>query len=117
MNRWRSPENPGDGKTPRAVWGDPNGNTRDSDRFVEDGSYTRIKNITLGYNFPSSLLSKASISSLRLYVSLNDYFTFTKYSWYNPDLGDLGNNTFAPGVDWSTYPNAKTILFGINMSL
>lgn len=116
-NRWVSPEQPGDGKTPRTLNASNNNNLQTSDRFIENGSFFRIKTVTLGYNLPKSFLSKFKINNLRLYVSLNDYFTFTKYSWYNPDLGDMNNSLSNFGVDYASYPNTKTILFGINLGL
>jgi TonB-linked SusC/RagA family outer membrane protein len=116
-NRWISPEQPGDGKTPRTLNSSNNNNKQSSDRYIEDGSYFRVKTITLGYNIPKSLLSKINVNNLRLYVSFNDYFTFTKYSWYNPDLGDMNNSLSNYGVDYASYPNTKTIMFGINLGL
>jgi TonB-dependent starch-binding outer membrane protein SusC len=116
-NRWVSPEKPGDGKTPRTLNVSNNNNKQGSDRYIEDGSYLRVKTITLGYNLPKSVLSKFKINNLRLYASLNDYFTFTKYSWYNPDIGDMNNSLSNFGVDYASYPNTKTVMFGINLGL
>lgn len=115
-NRWISETITGDGKTPRAVYNDPNGNGRVSNRWVEDGSYLRIKSISLGYTIPSKILNRGKISNLRVYALLNDYFTISKYSWYNPDLGNLAGSNASFGVDNNIYPMAKTIMFGLNFS-
>ncbi len=115
LNRWKSDSDPGNDKTPRTVFNDPNGNGRVSDRWIEDGSYLRVKNITLGYTIPSNLLHKIKISSLRVYLSLNNYFTLTKYAWYNPDLGNLAGSNASFGVDNNIYPLAKTMMFGLNV--
>ena len=115
LNRWISETKPGDGKTPRAVFDDPNGNGRVSDRWVEDGSYLRFKNITIGYSLPKNIIEKVKISNLRIYISLNDYITFSKYSWTNADLGNLAGSNGSFGVDNNIYPLAKTMLFGFNV--
>ncbi len=75
---------------PRAVFNDPNKNTRVSDRFVEDGSYLRIKNITLGYTLPRSLVQRAKMSSLRVYISCQNLVTFTKYTGFDPEVPSNG---------------------------
>lgn len=93
---------------PRAVYSDPNKNTRHSDRFVEDGSYLRIKNLTLGYTVPQSLAKKYYLQSVRLYMSCQNLYTFTKYSGFDPEVG-------ANGIDLSTYPLTRTISFGLNV--
>jgi TonB-linked SusC/RagA family outer membrane protein len=116
-NRWISPEQPGDGKTPRTLNASNNNNKQGSDRYIEDGSYLRVKTITLGYNLPKSVVTKFKINNLRLYASLNDYFTFTNYSWYNPDIGDMNNSLSNFGVDYASYPSTKTVMFGINLGL
>jgi len=84
-----------------------------SSRWLEDGSYLRIKTITLGYNLPTALLSKIKISSARLFVSGVNLFTFTQYSGYDPeastDVGVFG------GIDMAPYPSQKSITTGINV--
>lgn len=116
-NRWVSESQPGDGKTPRLTGTTNNNNKQFSSRYIEDGSFFRIKNITLGYNVPQKFLSKARVTNLRLYVTAIDYFTFIKYSWYNPDLGAFRNDNDGFGVDYAGYPLAKTLMFGINLGL
>lgn len=93
---------------PRAVFSDPNQNVRHSTRFVEDGSYLRLKNLTLGYTLPTSLTQKAFMNNLRFYVSCQNLFTLTKYSGFDPEVG-------VGGVDLGTYPVTRTISFGVNV--
>ena len=107
-----------DTKTPRPSISDPNDNDRLSDRYVEDGSYLRVKNITLGYTFPKGLLEKAKIENIRLYMNIQNLYTFTKYSGYDPEVGastqDSSGLTF--GVDNGRYPSPMTCSFGVNIT-
>jgi len=84
-----------------------------SDRFVEDGSFVRMKNITLGYKFPKI----KGFSSLRLYVSGNNLFTITKYSGYDPEVNSFGGSNVLVGVDNLVYPVARTFLAGLQIGL
>ena len=112
-NRW---QNEGDDTIiPRAVLGDPNGNRRDSNRYAEDGDYIRLKTITLGYTLPSNLLEKASIRKLRVYVSGYNLWTLTDYSWFDPEVSTFDITNTAPGTDFLTFPQPKSIVFGINL--
>ena len=80
---------------PRAIPGDPNGNARTSTRFLENGSYLRLKNLSLGYNVSSAKLSswtKGTVSSFRIYVSGQNLLTFTKYTGYDPEVGSRAGN-------------------------
>ena len=105
-------------KTPRPTIADPNDNDRLSDRYVEDGSYLRVKNITLGYTFPKQLLQKVKIDNIRLYVNIQNLYTLTKYSGYDPEVGastqDSTGLTF--GVDNGRYPSPMTCSFGMNIT-
>ncbi|MGF2414495.1 MAG: SusC/RagA family TonB-linked outer membrane protein, partial [Ferruginibacter sp.] len=83
---------------------------------VEDGSFLRINNITLGYNLPKTLLKKAKISSLRFYVTVYNAATLTSYSGYDPDVNAKRGNPLTPGVDYSAYPRGRTFLAGLNLS-
>ena len=83
---------------------------------VEDGSFLRINNITLGYNLPKTLLQKVKISSLRIYATVYNAATFTSYSGYDPDVNAKRANPLTPGVDYSAYPRGRTILAGLNLS-
>ncbi len=105
-----------DTKTPRAVIGDPNDNDRISDRYIEDGSYLRIKNISLGYTFPKKMISKLKLDNLRLYCNIQNLATITSYSGYDPEIGvsTMGSNVY--GVDYGRYPSPTTYSFGLNMS-
>lgn len=101
---------------PRAVNGDPNQNSRTSDRFIEDGSYMRIKNFVLGYSVPSSLLdsfAKSSIKTARLYFSAQNLLTFTKYTGYDPEVGSRNNNNLTNGIDYGQFPQARTLMVGV----
>lgn len=113
--RWISPENPGDGKSPRANRVAKGSNGTTSTWHVEDGSYLRIRNITLGYTFPKKVISKIYLSNARVYCSLQNPFTFTKYSGYNPEVSNRSNAT-TNGEDYGVYPVSKTVSFGVNVT-
>ena len=85
-------------------------------RYVEDGSYVRLKNITLGYTIPSSVIGKMGLSKLRAYVSGTNLITLTKYTGYDPEVSAYNSNDAMIGVDLSNYPTAKTITFGIDVT-
>ncbi|MEM8523459.1 MAG: TonB-dependent receptor [Bacteroidota bacterium] len=102
---------------PRPTGSDPNANRRISDRFIEDGSFLRIKNITLGYTFPNELLKKASIRSLRAYVSSQNTYTWTNYSGYDPEVGSFNQNPLINGVENGRYPIARSVTFGLSLGL
>jgi len=91
-------------------------NMRISDRFVEDGSYLRIQNITLGYNLSKSLINKAKMSNARLFITGQNIYTFTKYTGYDPELGAFNNNVFMQNIDLGNYPNPRTFTFGANVT-
>lgn len=95
---------------------DANTNNRISDRFVEDGSYLRIKNVSIGYTFPKKLLSKYQIENLRLYVNVQNLFTFTKYDGYDPEIGSQNYNVLLRNIDNARYPSQRIYTFGINVS-
>lgn len=85
-----------------------------SDLMVQDGSYMRIKQIQLGYSLPNSLLTKVGLSRTRLYVSLDDYFTFTKYKGLDPEAGS--NNDRSQGIDRGVYPIPGKLMFGLSVN-
>ncbi|SHE37719.1 TonB-linked outer membrane protein, SusC/RagA family [Fodinibius roseus] len=104
---------------PRAISGDPNGNKRPSTRWIEDGSYLRLKNIQLGYNMPVSTLDAVSggtIRNLRLYVAAYNLFTFTGYPGWDPEIGSQ-NNTLTNGIDYGQYPAARSFRIGLQVDL
>jgi TonB-linked SusC/RagA family outer membrane protein len=113
-NRWTQSEDVK--RLPRLTSVDGNNNSRSSSLWIEDGSYLKIRNITLGYSLPANLVSKANIQKLRFYVSAQNYFTFTKYSGMDPEVGSNFSSTINMGFDWFSYPVAKTLLFGANIT-
>jgi TonB-linked SusC/RagA family outer membrane protein len=100
---------------PRATFSDPNENTRVSDRYIEDGSYLRIRNITLSYNFPEAISRKIGSNALKLYVQVQNAYTFTKYSGFDPEVGQdtWDRNLF--GVDNGRYPSPRIYSVGLNV--
>ncbi|MCC8188594.1 MAG: TonB-dependent receptor [Bacteroides sp.] len=94
---------------------DTNTNNRMSSRFVEDGSYLRIKNIAVGYTFPKAWLSRVNIDNLRVYMNIQNAFTFTKYSGYDPEVGAYNYNVLLRGVDYARYPSQRIYTFGVNL--
>lgn len=108
-----TPANPSQ-TIPRAAPGDPNGNIRVSDRFVEDGSFIRLKNVSIGYRFPDALIRRAGVSSLRVYLSGQNLVTFTDYSGYDPEVGSFNQNPLINNVDNGRYPIARVFTFGLN---
>ena len=94
---------------PRAVYADPNQNNRVSDRFIEDGSYLRVKNITLAYSFPQRLLNRIHVEGLRLALSCENVATITGYSGFDPEVS-------INGIDASLYPSPRTFSVGLNLT-
>ena len=109
-NRW-TPSNP-TSDTPRAA---ATGSEEYSSRVIEDGSFLRLKNVSLGYSIPSRQLRKAGISSLRLYVSADNIWTWTNYSGPDPEVSTR-NSVLTPGFDWSAYPRAYGFTAGVNIT-
>lgn len=101
---------------PRASIQDPNDNDRISDRYVEDGSYIRLKNITLGYTFPSKLIKKFGINNLRLYANIQNLLTITGYDGYDPEIGASTQSANVYGLDYGRYPSPTVYSFGLNVS-
>jgi hypothetical protein len=87
-----------------------------SSRVVEDGSYLKLKTVSLGYTVPAVYLKKLSIKSLRVYSSVQNLVTWTNYSGPDPDVSSR-NSTITPGFDFAAYPHYRTITFGLNISL
>lgn len=93
-----------------------------TDRWLEDGSYVRLKSVDIGYTFPKQWMQKAKIQNLRLYVSMENLLTLTKYSGYTPDLGESSSagvsyNVFSRGIDQGRYPVPRTFSFGVQVNL
>lgn len=99
---------------PRATGSDPNSNRRISDRFVEDGSFIRIKNLTLGYTLPSEWLRNIRFQHFRIYAGAQNLFTWTDYSGYDPDVGSYNQNPLINGVENGRYPIAKSYTVGLS---
>lgn len=114
--RWRSPEEPGNGKVFKASI-DVRGVRRDvSSFYIYDGSYLRIRNITLGYNFNPSVISKIRASNARIYISAQNPLTFDKYDGYNPEISSYNSSALTPGVDYFGYPLSKNLILGLSVT-
>jgi hypothetical protein len=110
LERWTGPGT--SNSVPRAVFNDPNQNNRVSSHYIEDGSYLRVKLLTLGYTLPQSVLTTLHSQRIRVYVSSQNLATITKYTGFDPELGNQGNSL---GVDRGIYPQARVFLGGINI--
>lgn len=114
LRRWKEPGDITD--IPRATLGPAAAdNKRESSRFIEDGSYLRVKNLTLGYTFKKEWIERVHVSSLRLYVSAQNLLTFTRYSGLDPEVNYGGNSTYQVGTDFFTFPQARTLTVGLNL--
>lgn len=128
LDRWNGEGSTNDVNTPRMSNASDGNNVLISDRFVEDGSYMRIKELQLGYTLPSTVTDKMKVERLRLYLGVQNLFTFTKYSGLDPEIG-VGHQSHVEnsndgrigvldiGIDKGVYPQARTFFGGINMSL
>ncbi len=94
-----------------------NQNSRTSNVYVEDASYLRIKNLSLGYTLPVSFTRKFSVESLRVYCNIQNLYTFTNYKGYDPEIGAYNQNVLLRGVDYARYPSQRMFTFGLNLSL
>lgn len=118
LRRWTTPGQITD--IPKAMVNNTD-NSRISTRFVENGSFMRIKTLTLGYTLPKAFINKIKLSNMRLYVTGENLFTFTKYSGYDPEVnafttGNNGNTNGGFGIDYGTYPQTRNLIFGLNVS-
>lgn len=106
------------GSTPRAAINDPNENNRISDRYVEDGSYLRMKNITLGYTLPKKLISSLKLENVHVYCNIQNLFTITGYDGYDPEVGasTADSNGYVYGLDNGRYPSPTVYSFGLNVT-
>ena len=127
-DRWRAPEQdnsgnpvPGTGNpsntVPRLLKTTEAQSILVSDRLVEDGSFIRIRNITLGYNFRGSLIKRVKINRFRIYCDLQNYFTWTKYTGFDPEVSEFGDTNTGLGIDLYTFPMTKSVTFGLQVSL
>ena len=114
LDRW-TPEN-STSTEPRVTSTDPNQNYLYSDRYIEDGTYLRLKNIQLGYTFSESISSRLGLGNLRIYVSSDNLFTITDYTGFDPEIGNFNGDVLQSGVDYGAYPQARTFIGGININ-
>jgi hypothetical protein len=105
---------------PRPSWTAKSNNARPSSRFLEDGSYLRLKNLQIGYTIPARVLDMVKISQARIYLSGTNLLTLTKYPGLDPEMTVSDNSkeegVRASGIDWGTYPSAMTFMFGIDIT-
>ncbi|HYV91493.1 MAG TPA: TonB-dependent receptor [Chitinophagales bacterium] len=108
---------------PRVSWLGSTNNKTPSSRFLEDGSYVRLKNVQIGYNIPEKVISKLHIKGLRIYVTGQNLLTITKYTGLDPEMhtsDNLNSETYrgdvAAGIDWGTYPSARSYIAGVNLN-
>ena len=126
-NRWRSIDDEGNMITDTALLDEINQTTTlwtpvtryrfVSSWMIEDGSFLRLSNLTIGYTLPTKLTKKYSIRSLRLYVTGTNLFCLTKYTGFDPEVDSRRSTPLTPGVDYSAYPRTSGFLIGINLSI
>lgn len=116
LDRWQSADNPGSGLVNRANRLQTGSNGEISTWHIENGSYVRIRTITLGYALPTALLQRLRLSRARIYATTQNPFTFTKYIGYNPEVSSRPDNALSQGEDYGTYPLARTTSIGLNLS-
>lgn len=121
LNRWQSEEKPGNGLIPRAPIqskGTSIGLPESSlDRWLYDGSYLRLRNVTFGYNLSKTICQKIRLKSVRGYISAQNIYTFSNYIGYGPDANYTGEQATIQSVDYGNYPQARTVTFGLNVGL
>lgn len=120
LGRWQSPENPGDGQTPKLLLNGDNFINRPDDastRWVEDGSFIKLQNVSLGYNFPASQVRKLTLNGLRVYVQAQNILTITKYSGLDPETtANIEGIPQGFGIDFNGNPQQKVISGGIKLT-
>ncbi|GAB2790466.1 TonB-dependent receptor [Rhabdobacter roseus] len=115
LDRWRSPDQPGNGVVPRANIRTTGNSNAISSRWIESASYFRIRNITLGYQVPRALSERIKIQNARVYAGVQNALTFTKYLGFNPEVSGY-EGALTGGVDYGSYPLARTYTIGLNLS-
>lgn len=108
LDRWRVPGQITD--VPKAGW-----NIKNSSYFVEDGSYLRVKSVSLSYDVPRNIISKLGITRLQPYFTASNLLTWTSYSGMDPEVNQYGNNGAVQGIDWGTYPLNRSFVFGLKL--
>jgi TonB-linked SusC/RagA family outer membrane protein len=106
----------GNANLPRWSGNNVNGNNRMSDRWIEDGSYLRIQNLSLAYNLPLSWLKKISVARCKVYINTQNVYTFTNYSGLDPEIGSYNQQAGLSNVDRGRYPSPRIFTFGANIT-
>ncbi|MCC5905281.1 MAG: TonB-dependent receptor [Balneolaceae bacterium] len=114
LERWRSPEDPGNGRIPRADGVTRGYQRQPSTNWIQDGTHARISNVYIGYSIPLDILGRLSLSSLRVYFQAQNLYTFTSFRGYNPDVSRT-NNPLQPGMSEGGYPTSRSYTIGINL--
>lgn len=112
LKRWTTDNR--NAEIPRAIGGGKVDNVRNSTRFIEDGTYARLKSITLSYNFSKSLLNRFRMGKFQVYATGQNLLTFTNYSGFDPEVNAFGRSATELGIDYGTYPQARTLIVGLN---
>lgn len=115
-DRWRSPEEPGNGYLPRAIRSDYALGMSASSRYLFDASYVRIKDITLSYDFPGSITQKIGLKGLNAYFNVSNVYTFTDYPGYDPEASQSGDSVTSAGIDSGVYPTPRTYTLGVKVA-
>jgi hypothetical protein len=100
----------------KSLWHPLSNSTILTDWAIEDGSFLRFGNLTLGYTLPESVAKSGFVQKVRCYFAANNLKVWTKYSGQDPEVDGIRSTPLTPGVDWSAYPKAKTFLFGVNVT-
>ncbi|MFB0973593.1 MAG: TonB-dependent receptor, partial [Bacteroidales bacterium] len=100
---------------PRPSTNDFNRNTRMSTRYIEDGSYIRLQNLSVGYNVPEKICQKIGLHNLKVYVNGQNLYTLTKYSGYDPEIGAYNQSSLLQNIDRGRYPTPRSITLGVNI--
>ena len=103
-------------RLPRLSASTTNANNRVSDLYVEDGSYIRLQNISLGYTLPKSFVRKLKLENVKVYMNLQNVYTWTNYSGYDPEVGSMYGDALLTGLDYGRYPSPRIYTFGLNIS-
>jgi hypothetical protein len=111
LRRWRKPGDVTD--VPIAIQNETR--NQPQSRFMEDGSYLRVKTLTLGYTLPASLTNKIKAATIKVYATGQNLFTFTNYTGWDPEANTFSRDPFDLGIDYGSFPQARTIVLGINM--
>jgi TonB-dependent starch-binding outer membrane protein SusC len=114
LSRWTGPGT--SNSEPRVSLNDPNQNVRISDRYIQDGSYLRLKSLQIAYYLPKKWISKVGSSKLKVYITGQNLLTFTKYTGLDPEIGQIGDNGLELGIDRGFYPQARTVIGGVSVT-